>query len=76
MIHQPVWLACGEPGPDAGTGADATAAPTTATPSVAPIWRLVDATAAATPAWLRGMPDTAVLVIGAFTMPKPMPKTR
>jgi hypothetical protein len=36
----------------------------------------VDAIAAATPAWLVGMPDTAVLVIGAFTMPNPMPNSR
>src|SRR5664279_81849 len=49
--------------------------PTTATPSVAPSWRLVEAIAAATPAWLRGMPDTAVLVIGAFTMPNPNANT-
>ena len=31
--------------------------------------------AAATPAWARGMPETAVLVIGAFTNPNPIPKT-
>ena len=30
--------------------------------------------AAATPAWARGMPETAALVIGAFTSPNPMPK--
>ena len=45
----------------------AATAPTMAIPSEAPIWRLVDAMAAATPAWARGMPDTAVLVIGALT---------
>ncbi len=28
-----------------------------------------------TPAWERGIPDTAVLVIGAFTMPKPSPNS-
>ena len=44
-------------------------------PSVAPIWRLVEATAAATPAWLRGSPDTALFVIGVFTIPNPSPKT-
>ena len=54
--------------------ADVTAAPTTATPRDWPTWRLVEAMAAATPAWARGMPDTAVLVIGAFTMPVPIPK--
>ena len=30
--------------------------------------------AAATPAWARGIPETAALVIGALTKPKPMPK--
>lgn len=40
------------------------AAPTTAIPSVFPTWRLVDAIAAATPACVGGIPDTAVLVIG------------
>ncbi len=30
--------------------------------------------AAATPAWARGMPETAALVIGALTKPKPTPK--
>ena len=30
--------------------------------------------AMATPARLAGIPDTAVLVIGAFTTPKPIPK--
>src|SRR4051794_32365243 len=28
----------------------------------------------ATPAWARGIPDTAALVIGALTKPKPAPK--
>ena len=48
--------------------------PTTATPRVEPIWREVLAMAAATPACARGMPETAALVIGAFTSPNPMPK--
>ena len=51
-----------------------TSEPTTATPRVWPIWRDVEAMAAATPAWARGMPETAALVIGALTKPKPMPK--
>ena len=51
-----------------------TSEPTTATPRVWPIWRDVLAMAAATPAWALGMPETAALVIGAFTKPKPMPK--
>ena len=51
-----------------------TRAPTTATPNVAPIWREVEAMAEATPAWARGMPETAALVMGALTNPKPIPK--
>jgi hypothetical protein len=47
--------------------------PTIATPSPVPMLRLVVATAAATPAWLRGIPDTAVFVIGALTTPCPTP---
>lgn len=82
MIHQAGLLAStkavaypalrGEPVP--ATPAASTA-PITATPSVPPICRLVEATAAATPACERGIPETAVLVIGAFTMPKPRPKS-
>ena len=40
-----------------------------------PIWRLVEAMPEATPACETGIPDTAVYVIGAFTMPPPMPNT-
>jgi len=50
--------------------------PTIATPRLVPMLRLVVATAAATPAWLRGIPDTAVLVIGALTTPCPTPNAR
>src|SRR5207302_11325635 len=50
-------------------------APTIATPSVAPTCRLVEATAAATPACEGGIPETAVLVIGGLTSPKPNPNT-
>ena len=39
-----------------------------------PIWRLADAHPAATPACSRGMPDTAELVMAAFTKPAPAPK--
>ena len=74
MIHQPTWLAWAKFTRSRPCMAEATAAPTTATPSDWPIWRLVEAMAAATPAWERGMPDTAVLVIGAFTRPVPIPK--
>ena len=54
---------------------DVTIAPTTATPSVWPTCRDVVAMADATPAWARGIPDTAALVIGALTKPKPSPKS-
>ena len=54
---------------------DVTNAPTTATPSVAPTWREVEAMADATPACALGMPETAAFVIGALTNPKPIPKT-
>ena len=50
--------------------------PTIATPRLVPIWRLVVATAAATPAWLRGISDTVVFVMGALTTPCPTPKAR
>jgi hypothetical protein len=50
--------------------------PTTATPSDEPTWRLVEAIPAAVPARARGIPATALLVIGAFTQPMPMPSTR
>ena len=46
-----------------------------ATPSADPLWRLAEAIDAATPAWLLGMPDTAVFEIGALTRPKPIPST-
>ena len=51
-------------------------APITATPSVMPTCRLVEATAAATPACEGGIPETAVLVIGGLTMPAPSPNTK
>ena len=75
MIHQPTWLASTKPARSDPCSAESTADPATATPSAEPTCRLVDAIPAATPAWDLGMPDTAVLVIGAFTRPPPMPKT-
>ena len=57
----------------------ASAAPATephsATPILTPICLLVDVTADAAPARSSGMPLTAALVIGAFTIEKPMPNT-
>src|SRR6202050_2104292 len=47
--------------------------PATATPREAPTWRLVAGPAAATPASARGIPDTAVFVIGALIIPIPIP---
>ena len=47
----------------------------TATPSDEPTCLLVEATPAATPACDRGMPETVLFVIGAFTMPKPSPNS-
>src|SRR4051812_49641372 len=73
VTHHPGRLACAI---DAPEGPAATMAPMIATPSEIPTRRLVDAIAAATPACAAGMPDTAVLVIGGVTIPKPHPKTR
>ena len=75
MIHQPTWLASAKPGRKAlqrgeHGGAhhrDAKRRPTC---------RLVEATAAATPACVRGIPETAAFVIGALTRPKPMPRSQ
>ena len=66
MIHQPGWVATAKPWPSAPEPPPPATAPSTATPSVWPTCRLVEATAAATPAWDGGMPDTAVLVIGGL----------
>ncbi len=49
--------------------------PASATPREMPTCRLVEATAAASPAWERGIPETAVFVIGEFTHPSPTPNT-
>ena len=66
MIHHPTWLAAAKlTSPER---AAATAEPMTATPSDWPSCRLVDATAAATPDWDGGIPETAVKVIGEFTI--------
>src|SRR3954452_10705825 len=75
MIHQPTWLAAAKSSAVGPRTPETTAAPITATPSEPPTCRLVDATAAATPACARGMPDTAVLVIGALTIANPNPNT-
>ena len=74
MISHPRWLAWTKPVRSGPCSADVTADPAKATPSDPPTWRLVEATAAATPAWASGMPETAVLLIGGLTMPLPIPK--
>ena len=76
QIHQPAWVAAAKPGPIAPEIAPPQTAPITATPSVNPTVRLVEATAAATPACEAGMPDTAVLVIGGLTRPQPIPNRK
>ena len=74
MIHQPGCVRGAKPRPSAPATPPPAIAPITATPSVIPTCRLVDATAAATPACDGGMPDTAVFVIGGLTSPDPNPK--
>src|SRR5256885_16373920 len=49
--------------------------PHSATPTLTPTCRLVEATAEAAPARSVGMPLTAALVIGALTIENPMPNT-
>src|SRR5919107_4541654 len=72
MIHQPGRLADTRSLAIAPEDPVLITDPMMATPSAAPTCRLVEATAAATPAWDRGIPETAVLVTGALTMPKPI----
>jgi hypothetical protein len=73
ITHQAARLAETNPAGSEPASPELSTEPATAMPSVAPTWRLVDATAAATPAWLRGRPATALFVIGAFTIPNPTP---
>lgn len=49
--------------------------PAIATPRVVPVCRPTEAIAAATPAIERGIPETAVLVIGGLTVPRKMPNS-
>jgi hypothetical protein len=56
--------------------ADATIVPEIATPRVVPVCRPAEASEAATPAIERGIPETAVLVIGGLTVPRNMPNSR
>jgi selenocysteine lyase/cysteine desulfurase len=74
-IHQPGRVASANPRSIASPRPLPAMAPNTATPSVMPAWRLVVATAAATPACAGGIPDTAVLAIGGLTSAKPKPNT-
>jgi hypothetical protein len=74
-IHQPGWPAAANPARPGARVRAATIEPRTATPRLFPIWRPVVVIAAETPAWARGMPATAVLVIGALTRPNPTPSS-
>jgi threonine dehydratase len=74
-IHQPGSLAGTNPVRRAPCRLSLSTEPMTATPSELPTCRLVEATPAATPACCLGIPDTAALVIGAFTRPNPTPNT-
>src|SRR6266568_6120302 len=74
--HQPTWLAGTKPVLIGPAIAETTTEPITATPSEEPTCLLVEATAAATPACVLGIPDIAVFVIGALTSPNPRPKSR
>src|SRR5205807_465544 len=76
ITHQPECVATANPLPIAPTTLPPAIAPITATPSVIPTWRLVEATAAATPACAEGIPETAVLVIGGVISPSPTPNTK
>ena len=65
----------GEVDASASPAPNPTTEPHSATPTLTPTCRLVEATAEAAPARSVGMPLTAALVIGAFTIENPMPKT-
>src|SRR5258705_463794 len=53
-----------------------TIVPEIATPRVVPVWRPAEASEVATPAIERGIPETAVLVIGGVTVRGKSPKNR
>ena len=42
-------------------------------PSNVPTWRIDAVIAPEMPAWMKGIPDVAVLVLGGFPKPMPMP---
>ena len=75
-IHQAGRVADANPVPSGPCRPAASTEPVTATPSEEPICRLVEAIPAAVPARARGIPATALLVIGALTQPMPQPSTR
>ncbi|GAA1262251.1 hypothetical protein GCM10009646_57800 [Streptomyces aureus] len=56
MTTQAEWAEVTNPAPDPAVMID----PVTATPTAAPNWRLVEASAPAMPAWSVGMPHIAV----------------
>src|SRR5437763_11501901 len=59
MIHQQGWVGCTKAVVIRMLRPVPTVAPSMATPRVMPTWRLVVATAEATPAWEGGIPATA-----------------
>ena len=56
--------------------AEPTNVPAIATPRLVPVCRPAEASEVATPAIERGIPETAVLVIGGLTAPRKMPNSR
>jgi hypothetical protein len=75
--HHPAWLAAMKSAPTCPSPRrrELRIDPVTATPSDRPTCRLAEEIPDATPACALGMPDTAVVVIAALSMPDPMPKS-
>ena len=73
MANQTEWVAWVKSVPRARLMV--TTVPAVATPMAAPTWRLVEAMAAATPVWVRGMPAMAELEMAGLIMPRPVPKS-
>src|SRR5260370_16766333 len=73
MMSQPAWLAGTKPVPSGPCRAEAIADPVSATPSDPPTWRLVEATAAATPPSPPPIPHPAALLTARSPHPLPPP---
>jgi len=72
IAYQTAWVAWEKSEPEERLML--TTVPAMATPMAAPTWRLVEAMAAATPVWVRGMPAMALLEIAGLIRPRPVPK--